>query len=238
LYVLNLADDIKKFVSGQPDFPWLEVLSVGLWLANIAFTGLKNGLKETLNLLSGIGAAIGWAVGLFEKCSAAIKASDWAGLGKAIITGVVDGLEGLGGWLVNTALNKFNAVKDTIKAVFGIHSPSTFGIAVGANVTAATATGFDRGAPKVQAAAKNALTPAPIPPMAPPKYAGGESGSPARGVPAAPAERKGASIRGPLIGVLNYCTGGDGEKFSLEKLCEQLEEAAHMSGINLDPEDA
>ena len=55
----------------------------------------------------------------------AIKNIDWAGIGKAIIDGIVNGLRWAGSAIKNTLMNLAEGAWKKVKNFFGINSPST-----------------------------------------------------------------------------------------------------------------
>lgn len=105
--------------------------------------GLKNAIQQIPTILKNIGTT---AVNT-------VKSIDWAGLGRAIINGIVNGLKAIGSTIKNTlmefAKGAFNAAKD----FFRIGSPSKlFRDEIGKNIMLGMAEGIERNADAVSEA--------------------------------------------------------------------------------------
>lgn len=63
--------------------------------------------------------------------------------GKDLITGFWNGISEMGGWIANKVSDFFGGIVDNVKALLGIHSPSTVFAEIGGNMAAGVGVGFD-----------------------------------------------------------------------------------------------
>lgn len=89
---------------------------------------LQSGIKLIISLISGISQAtpqIISAIGnLVVAIGRAILQTDWIGVGKSIIQGLINGIGAMGGALWSAAKNIASKALSAIKSFFGIRSPS------------------------------------------------------------------------------------------------------------------
>ena len=60
-----------------------------------------------------------------------------------MITGFWNGISEMGGWIANKVSDFFGGIVDNVKALLGIHSPSTVFAEIGGNMAAGVGVGFD-----------------------------------------------------------------------------------------------
>jgi TP901 family phage tail tape measure protein len=75
--------------------------------------------------------------------------------GANIVRGIIDGITGFIGRAVDAARNLATSIKNTVKSVLGISSPSRLMYEYGENVGAGLASGMDSGASQVRASSEN-----------------------------------------------------------------------------------
>lgn len=63
--------------------------------------------------------------------------------GKDLITGFWNGISEMGGWIANKVSDFFGGIVDNVKALLGIHSPSTVFAEIGGNMAGGVGVGFD-----------------------------------------------------------------------------------------------
>ena len=153
LTVRNLVIGLTAVVAG------LTAAFVALAVSTVAFWGP----------IVGIGVAVAGLVALIPTLIKAWDAlNDWAkgaaesmaAVGKAIIDGIIHGLETGWKFLVDKVTGLADAVKAAFKGALGIASPSKVFAVYGQQTAEGAAQGMDRGAPSVQASA-DAMAPRP-----------------------------------------------------------------------------
>lgn len=78
----------------------------------------------------------------------AFKSISWGTVGKAVITGIANGITGAAGAIVTAAKNAAKKALDAAKNFLGIHSPSTvFRDQVGKNMALGVGLGFEKNVP-------------------------------------------------------------------------------------------
>ena len=79
----------------------------------------------------------------------AFKSISWGTVGKAVITGIANGITGAAGAIVTAAKNAAKKALDAAKNFLGIHSPSTvFRDQVGKNMALGVGLGFEKNVPE------------------------------------------------------------------------------------------
>lgn len=86
----------------------------------------RNVINFIVNGLRGIGSTIGNALrSLGQSAMSLFRSIDWAGVGRSVINGVVNGIRNAGHAIAQTLLGFARSALNSVKAFFGIHSPST-----------------------------------------------------------------------------------------------------------------
>lgn len=123
----TIVQNIPKIIGAIWDvftaFNWMN-------LGKTIITGLTNGLKALAGNVSTVAKTIAQNFKIFI--------SDLPGnmlaIGKDILRGLWNGITGAIGWLIGNVKNFFLSIISTVKALFGIHSPSTIFADIGKNL--------------------------------------------------------------------------------------------------------
>lgn len=109
---------------------------------------LQSGIEIIDELIAGLIKAIpdllGAAVDLVGQLGRKFLDTDWASVGKDIISGIAKGISGAAGALWRAAKSALGSFKDKVLGFFGIHSPSRWGIYVGKMVDYGIVKGLDK----------------------------------------------------------------------------------------------
>ena len=109
---------------------------------------LQSGIEIIGELIAGLIKAIpdllGAAVDLVGQLGRKFLDTDWASVGKDIISGIAKGISGAAGALWRAAKSALGSFKDKVLGFFGIHSPSRWGIYVGKMVDYGIVKGLDK----------------------------------------------------------------------------------------------
>lgn len=92
-----------------------QLLTSGLNLVLKLGAGLIRAIPQLLTMAGQL------VIGLLN----AIGNADWLSVGQNIVTGIWNGIASLWDWLIGLVRNAFNSLLDWVKALLGIHSPST-----------------------------------------------------------------------------------------------------------------
>ena len=109
---------------------------------------LQSGIEIIGELIAGLIKAIpdllGAAVDLVGQLGRNFLDTDWASVGKDIISGIAKGISGAAEALWRAAKSALGSFKDKVLGFFGIHSPSRWGIYVGKMVDYGVVKGLDK----------------------------------------------------------------------------------------------
>lgn len=109
---------------------------------------LQSGIEIIGELIAGLIKAIpdllGAAVDLVGQLGKKFLDTDWASVGKDIISGIAKGISGAAEALWRAAKSVLGSFKDKVLGFFGIHSPSIWGIYVGKMVDYGVVKGLDK----------------------------------------------------------------------------------------------
>ena len=109
---------------------------------------LQSGIEIIGELIAGLIKAIpdllGAAVDLVGQLGRKFLDTDWASVGKDIISGIAKGISGAAEALWRAAKSALGSFKDKVLGFFGIHSPSRWGIYVGKMVDYGVVKGLDK----------------------------------------------------------------------------------------------
>lgn len=168
--VISVSNSILNFVSGT----WNKIYSIisgvvqkiinffapaARWLVDkgrAIIQGLINGIKSLAGGVWNAIKAIADPIGRFFS-----GAGKWLfDVGKNIVQGLIDGMKHMVGAVGNAAGDVGSAVKNKLKGVLGIHSPSTVMMEVGRNITEGLIKGINSGRPMVNMAMQGLAQPA------------------------------------------------------------------------------
>lgn len=125
----------------------VAALWVGAWMVII------KAVELVWSLIKGLGELLGGMVFLFvsglKELWGKIADIDWAGLGKAIVQGLANGITGASKWVVDAVSGLAGKAKKEFMNLLGIHSPSRVFFKLGGFVGEGFAQGLDAGAPRV-----------------------------------------------------------------------------------------
>ncbi|MDN6729108.1 MAG: tape measure protein [Alkalibacterium sp.] len=117
---------------------------------------IEAGIELIVALIEGLIKAIPQIVKAIPEIVGAIKDAfmdvDWAGLGKDILDGILDGLKNIGSNVWDSVKDVGNGIKDSFMDFFDIHSPSRVMADLASNLPLGIAQGITDNADKVQQA--------------------------------------------------------------------------------------
>lgn len=181
--LLDALDNlVKSFDAGTENgkmlrelFSQIASITTTLVTAFISFASSSTGLdviKATLAGIAGVALVVVAAIALvgaamygIVKLSAivwdaflSVFTADWAALGRSIVDGIKNGLTSAWSSLKSAVSDLGQGVKDTLKGILGIHSPSTVGMYVGRMTAAGVAGGLTSTQPMVRKASAQVAT--------------------------------------------------------------------------------
>ena len=131
--IINLAGRIAEYIP--------QLVATGVNLLVGLTTGLIKAIPQLIKAIPQILSALikGLVKGINELARTGLK------LGKAIIDGILNGILGGARAVVDGAKKVFGFVKDTIKGIFGIHSPSKWAAEMGEYIMDGFSIGLENG---------------------------------------------------------------------------------------------
>ena len=139
---------------------------------------------------------------------------DWAGLGKAIIDGIVNGLKNGADLLMSSMRDLGNGAIDSFKSVLGIHSPSRVFAEAGVNIAQGVSQGVDDGSAQANASIEHLVR-----------------------VPETTGKSSGVGGGGNTFNITVHSAGGDGESVARtvrEEITKLLEGMAVGMGAGME----
>ncbi len=123
----------------------------------------ENAWTTVVNFLSGLwGMILPWLAGLWESIKGWFTRTDWAGLGRQIIQGIINGVRAMGDALGGVLQGIVDAAISRIKALLGISSPSRLMAYYGRMTGAGLVDGIGSQIPAVRDAIGNLLSAADV----------------------------------------------------------------------------
>lgn len=158
----NLLEGFKSRVPDILASAFQIVLNIAQGIIQNLPQILQTGITIIGKLIAGVLQAIPTLLAALPKIVTSIsnffKNTDWASIGRNIITGIKNGLVAAGHMLWDAVKGILGSFKENVLAFFGIHSPSRWGAYVGEMIDAGFAGGVTGNASMVQKAVEELQT--------------------------------------------------------------------------------
>ena len=156
---LSNPDSIRKLLKASWEI--IKALAKGLW---DAFPQILSALGQVFNGMmvvfgEWLGKLLQKGKELVGKIGEGLRSgiSNITAIGRNIVEGIWNGISNALGWIKSKITGWVGNVTSFIKSLFGIHSPSTFGIEVGENVGGAIGIGIENSMDDVERALRTSV---------------------------------------------------------------------------------